>query len=161
VGLRGGDFCLSCRCPPRFHQPSAWTFFCLAYVSFWLGTFLTSVRLLFDRTFVRLAFVSLLLGVSMAGNSTQRSSLMFTTHKVRNGLPFVVGIASKITTFIMNGRPTSRTLRVARGGWSVRSVMHAKSFGGAITVQPAWWYLGFTSNDDEPRLTTKKCYALP
>ncbi len=51
--------------------------------------------------------------------------------------------------------------RQAQGGWSVRSVMHAKSFGGAITVQPAWWHLGFTSDDDEPRLTTKQCYALP
>jgi hypothetical protein len=47
------------------------TFFCLAFIGLRLGTFFrqTSVRLLFDRTFVRLAFVSLLLGVSMVGNS--------------------------------------------------------------------------------------------
>jgi hypothetical protein len=84
----------------------------------------------------------------MVGDSTQRSTVLFKTHKARNGLSFVVGSASKVTTFIMNGGPTSRTLRVAQGGWRVRSVMHAKSFGSAITVQPAWWHLGFTSDDD-------------
>jgi hypothetical protein len=70
----------------------------------------------------------------MVGNSTQRSSVMFKTHKTSGGLPFVVSVASKITTISMNGQPTSKTFKVARGGWSVCSMMHTKSFGGAITL---------------------------
>jgi hypothetical protein len=92
----------------------------------------------------------------MVGNSTQRSSVIcLKTHKTSNKLPVVVGIASKKTAFSMNGQSTSRTFRVARGGSSFRPLMHTKSFGGAITVQPACWHLGFTSNDDEPGLTSK------
>jgi hypothetical protein len=108
----------------------------LIFFGLWLGTFFqrTSLRLLFDLTFVRLTFVSLLLGGSMVGNSMQRSSVLFKTHKTSNGLSFVVGVASKMTTFSTNSQLTSRTLRVARGGWSICSMMHTKSFGGAITL---------------------------
>jgi hypothetical protein len=70
----------------------------------------------------------------MVGSCRQRSSILFKTHKTSDGLPVVASVASEKTTLSMNGQPTSRTLRVAGGGWSFRSVMQAKSFGGAITL---------------------------
>jgi hypothetical protein len=89
-------FCLSA-CDKSGGGKSRWVFV-------WVGVY---------RTFVRLTLVSLLLGVSRAGNSTQRSSVMFKPYKTSNGLPVVVGIASKITAFSMNGQSTSRISRHA------------------------------------------------
>jgi hypothetical protein len=53
--------------------------------------------------------------VSVVGNSRQRSSILFKTHKTSDGLLFVAGVVSEITTISMNRQPTSRTLRVVQG----------------------------------------------